>query len=96
LSIYPYHHNKLPEDLLRKIDAVEIFNSRTATNYSQTAVRNSSMPYHLTLVGNSDVYPPWEMRRVYNNIQIERLDEHSVRVSLINIRCNQLQLNLAV
>ncbi|MBC7876520.1 MAG: PHP domain-containing protein [Anaerolineales bacterium] len=85
---HPYHHHKeIPVELLRKIDAVEIFNGRTGADYSQKAIHDISIPYNLGIVGNSDAHLPWEIGRVYNSIEIESFNTISVFDSLINKRC---------
>jgi predicted metal-dependent phosphoesterase TrpH len=90
---HPYnHHKKLPEDLLKEIDAVEIFNGRTATDYSQQAIHEISIPYSLTMMGNSDAHLPWEIGRIYNSIEIESFNELSVRISLINKQCKPFRV----
>lgn len=89
---HPYqHHSSLTEELLTRFHAVELHNGRVAHDYARRARVDFAERYGLAELGNSDAHLFWEIGRARTRLEIDRLNEESIRFALANRHCHALK-----
>lgn len=80
---YAYHQN-LSGDVLRLFDGVEIYNGRDKRDYASRAYAEFVKPFGLAPVANSDAHLYWEIGRACTSLDIEQVNNDSVRKAILN------------
>jgi hypothetical protein len=86
---HPYHHHHLPlpGNLLASLDAVEVRNGRVK-DYAERALAEVVSMHHLATTGGSDAHLPWEVGRVWTEIEGKGEDTKDVKEAILR-RCSQ-------
>ena len=85
---HPYHHHHLPlpENFLASLDAVEVRNGRVK-DYADQAWREMVAACHLAAVAGSDAHLPWEVGRVWTEIEGKIQNESDVKEAVLRRGC---------
>lgn len=86
---HPYHHHHLPlpGNLLASLDAVEVRNGRVK-DYKKQVLSEVVSVYHLATTGGSDAHLPWEVGRVWTEIEGKLQDTSDVKEAILH-RCSR-------
>ncbi len=86
---HPYHHHHLPlpGNLLASLDAVEVRNGRVK-DYKERVLREVVAVYHLATTGGSDAHLPWEVGRVWTEIEGKLQNTSDVKEAILH-RCSR-------
>ena len=86
---HPYNHHHLPlsGDLLASLDAVEVRNGRVK-DYTDRVMGEVVSVHQLASIAGSDAHLPWEVGRVWTEIEGDTQDALAVRDAIIH-RCCQ-------
>lgn len=66
---------KHPEEFVKEVDGVEVFNSRMRTPGGNEKARDFAMKYDLSMTGGSDAHIRWEIGNAFTEAEANDLDE---------------------